>query len=297
MNAIRIWTVHGSFFLIVRSVVDGRGRLSALDPGSKGEEKSMLNIGVFIDGFRKPVLEGLELAAKLGCRSFQVYITKGPMLASAMDKSARAEFVSRYRDLGLTLSATCGDFGLHFGKPDLMKEKEPLLKDAILQTVDLQASIMTTHIGSIGEDPDGRVRETMVDNLKRLGDFAADHGVTLATETGLESGPSLRSLLEEAGSKGIGVNFDPANLVMNGFDHMKAANVLSPFIVHTHAKDGVRQGDHGKEVPLGEGDVNFPAYIALMKELGYKGAYTIEREVGDDPVGDIKRAIEYLRQF
>lgn len=257
----------------------------------------MLNIGVFIDGFRKPIAEGLKIAADLGCQSFQVYITKGPMLASSMDKRARAEFVSRYKDLGLTLSATCGDFGLHFGKPELMKEKEPLLRDAILQTVDLETTIMTTHIGAIGDDPDGRVRETIVDNLKRLGDFAADHGVTLATETGLESGPSLRSLLEEAGSKGIGVNFDPANLVMNGFDHMKAANVLFPFIVHTHAKDGVRRADQGREVPLGEGDVNFPAYIALMKELGYKGAYTIEREVGDDPVGDIRRAVEYLRRF
>ena len=201
----------------------------------------MLNVGVFVDSFDRPIDEGLQLAAEFGCGSFQVFVTRGDMLASRMNKQARSDFVKRYKDLGLRLSATCGDFGLNFGNAEAMTPKEPLLKEAILQSVDLETDIMTTHIGALGEDPDGRVRETMVRNLKRLGDFAADNGVILATETGLESGPVLRGLLEESNTKGIGVNFDPANLVMRGFDHLEAVRELFPFIVHTHAKDGVRE--------------------------------------------------------
>lgn len=257
----------------------------------------MLNVGVFIDGFRRPLDKGLKLAAEIGCDSFQVYITTDEMLSANMDEQARTEFVLRYQDLGLALSATCGDFGLNFGNEEVMMEKEPLLKEAIIQTADLKSSIMTTHIGVLGEDLDGNARETMVRNLKRLGDFAAGHGITLATETGLESGPRLRSIIEDADTKGLGVNFDPANLVMNGFDYLEAATVLSPYIVHTHAKDGIRRGEEAKELPLGEGQVDFPVYVRLLRELGYEGAYTIERETGEDPVGDIRKAVAFLKNL
>lgn len=256
-----------------------------------------LNIGIFVDGFRRPIAEGLRLAAEFKVRSFQVFITKGEMLAENMDKRARSAFVARYRDMGLELSATCGDFGLSFGDADFLKAKEPLLREAIVQTVDLGAAIMTTHIGALGDDPDGAKEETMVANIRRIAEYAADQGVTLATETGLESGERLRRILERADSKGVGVNFDPANLVMNGFDHLAAVRELFPLVVHTHAKDGVREGGVAREVPLGEGAVDFPIYVGLLTELGYKGAYTIEREGGEDRVGDIRKAVAFLKNL
>ena len=257
----------------------------------------MLNIGVFVNSFGKPLNEGLKLAKEFGCQSFQIYVTRGDMLASNMDKQARSDFVKQFQDQGLTLSATCGDFGLNFGNVEAFAEKEALLRSAILQTADFSVDIMTTHIGAVGDDLDGAARDTMVGNLKRLGDFATDHGVTLATETGLESGPSLRSILADSDTEGIGVNLDPGNLVMRRFDHMQAVRELAPYIVHTHAKDGIPDGGDGKprEVPLGDGNVDFPAYVALLKEVGFDGAYTIERECGDSPVEDIRKAVEFLK--
>jgi len=257
----------------------------------------MLNIGVFVDNLGIPVDKGLKIAAEIGCNSFQIYITGGEMLASNMNKEARADFVKKYQDAGLKLSATCGDFHLNFGDIEGMRQKEEILKDAILQTVDLGTNIMTTHIGTLGNDPEGKAKAAMVNNLKRLGDFAAEQGVKLATETGLESGPTLRSILEEADTPGLAVNFDPANLVMNGFDHLEAVRELIPFIVHTHAKDGTRVDEKANEVPLGEGGVNFPAYVGLLRELGYDGAYTIERERGDDPIEDVRKAVEFLKRL
>jgi sugar phosphate isomerase/epimerase len=236
------------------------------------------------------------MTAELGCSYFQVYVTHGGMLASNMDKAARADFAALYRDLGLTLSATCGDFGLNFGNSAMMAEKEPLLRDAVIQSGDLGARIMTTHIGVLEEGGDGKAREIMITQLKRLGDFSADHGITLATETGLEPGPRLRKMLEEAGTEGIGVNFDPANLVMNGYNHLEAVRELHPFIVHTHAKDGYRRADGScGEVPLGKGDVDFPSYVGLLRKLGYDGVYCIERESGEDRIGDIRRAAAFLK--
>ncbi len=255
-----------------------------------------LKVGIFVDSLRLPIDEGLKVAAEIGAQCFQVYLTSGEMLAANMPAPARADFAARYRDLGLELSATCGDFHLNFSDAELMAEKEPLLVAAIEQTVDLGASNMTTHSGAVGADPDGAKAATMAAALKRLGDIAANAGVTLATETGLESGRKLREIIEAADTKGIGVNFDPANLVMNAFDHFQAACDLKELIVHTHAKDGVRDPDGTRrEVPLGEGGVNFPAYTRLLGELGYDGACVVEREAGDDPVGDVTRAVAFLK--
>jgi len=254
-----------------------------------------LQIGIFVDSLRRPIDEGLQLAAEWKVDCFQVYVTSGEMLAANMPASARAAFVERYRGLGLELSATCGDFGLNFADAELMAAKAEALTAAIDQTVDLGASIMTTHIGAIGEDPDGSRARAMAASLKRFGDYAADRGVVLATETGLESGARLREIIETADTRGIGVNFDPANLLMRGFDHLQAVRDLGALIVHSHAKDGRRRDGRGEETPLGAGDVDFPAYVAAMRAAGYDGAYVIEREAGDDPVADVKQAVAFLK--
>jgi sugar phosphate isomerase/epimerase len=177
----------------------------------------------------------------------------------------------------------------------------PRLYAQVDLAVDLGAKIITTHIGVVPETPN-KVWEILRHALNRIGAYAEEHGVVLATETGPESGPVLRQLLETLDTNGVRVNFDPANLTMAGFDLDEALDALLPYIVHTHAKDGLRdpagwtQG-RWQEMPLGEGDVPWPHYIARLRAAGYHGAFTIEREVGDDPIGDIRKAIDFLRQF
>lgn len=255
-----------------------------------------LKVGVFVDGFRMPWQDGLKVAAGMKVDCFQIYLTAGDMLAANMGPLARRNFVQVYQGLGLKLSATCGDFGgMDFGDNEKLAQVEPKLKDAVIQTFELGAAIMTTHVGAVHDDPEKE--KVMVENLRRLGEFAFAHGVTLATETGPEPGSRLRSILDRAGTKGVAVNFDPANLVMRGYDHMQSARDLAPYIVHTHAKDGRRVNGTGQEVPLGEGNVKFPAYVRLLTELGYRGPYVIEREVGPDPVADIRRAVDFLRNL
>jgi len=253
-----------------------------------------LTVGIFVDSLRIPIIEGLKVAADIGAECFQVYLTREEMLASNMDADARKDFVKRYCDLGLTLSATCGDFRVSFADDEKMKQVEPLLQAAIDQTVDLGSSIITTHIGSVHDDPDKTA--VMVGWLKRIGDYAAQRGITLATETGMESGETLRNIIASTETKGIAVNMDPANLIMGGFDLHQSVCDLKGLIVHSHAKDGVRDADGTPhETPLGEGGVNFPAYTRLMDEIGFDGAYVIEREAGDDPIGDVTRAVEFLK--
>ena len=50
-------------------------------------------------------------------------------------------------------------------------------------------------------------------------------------------------------------------------------------------------------VPLGDGDVNMELYLRTLKDIGYTGPLTIEREIAHDPVrqkADIGAAVTLL---
>jgi sugar phosphate isomerase/epimerase len=80
-------------------------------------------------------------------------------------------------------------------------------------------------------------------------------------------------------------------------DPVQGVHVLKDYIVHTHAKDGIKTGEKSfLEVPLGKGGVDFDKYLAALNQVGYKGYLTIEREVGDSPADDIKMAVDFLKQ-
>jgi len=132
--------------------------------------------------------------------------------------------------------------------------------------------------------------------MKELSEYGEKLDVAIATETGPEDPALLREFLDAVGSPAIKANYDPANLAMNGFDPVKGVSDLGPYIVHTHAKDGVRHSDgRGGEVPLGEGDVDWDAYLDALQDMAFDGFLTIERETGDDALGDISHAVSFLR--
>jgi len=260
------------------------------------DDKGSLQIGVFADCFGLPLRDGIRKAAELGVESFQMFTTSGEVLPENMSAEQRAEFRRFYEGLGLKLSATCADFLVGFADPAQNEEMIPRLHMQVDLARDLGTNIITTHVGTVPDEPD-EVWETLRVALNRIGAYAEEKGIVLATETGPESGPVLRSLLETLDTPAVRVNLDPANLIMAGFDLDEALDALMPYIVHTHAKDGFCDPGKWREAPLGKGDVPWPHYVGRLKAAGYNGAFTIEREVGEDRIGDIRTAIEFLRRF
>ena len=100
----------------------------------------------------------------------------------------------------------------------------------------------------------------------------------------------------------IKVNFDPANMLLSGTgDPIEALDTLARYIVGVHCKDGKsskREGGKSKEYPLGEGDVGIERFIAKLKEIGYTGPLTIEREIsGEQQTSDIVKARDLLEKL
>jgi sugar phosphate isomerase/epimerase len=194
----------------------------------------------------------------------------------------------------------CGDVG-GFTDPPTVDERITRTKQMFELCVDLRTPILTTHIGVVPDDPAGRGYSDLLGAVREVAEYAANRGCCLAIETGPESPESLAEFLSRVDSGGARVNYDPANLVMNGFNPLDGLYTLRDYIVHTHAKDGVARAGvddaEVREVPVGEGDVDFPRYLHILRdELGYSGYLTIERECGSNPVADLAAAVAYLKR-
>ena len=271
-------------------------------------------IGVMLDSFRLPVRDAIEKARALGAEGVQIYATKGEMAPENLTPTDRRELLRRIQDAGMQVSALCGDLGMGFGD----KEKNPGLiersKRILDLACDLETDVVTTHIGVVPADVSHPRYAVMQEACRKLADIADSMDAHFAVETGPEPAKRLRAFLDSLGSRGVAVNFDPANLVMVvGDDPAEATETLAPYIVHTHAKDGRKLYDLDPEViyrvvesepvtspafielPLGEGDVAFEPYLKALADIGYRGFLTIEREVGDDPTRDIRAAVEFLK--
>ena len=254
----------------------------------------MMKIGVMPSSFRVPFKESILLARDLGAKGVQPYITRGDFspIMSKDERKAAAKFI---RENGLEISAVCADFGRYFDKEDNEPEIHRMIS-MIDMAVDLGTNVVTTHIGHVPNDENDPAYINTVRTIRTISHYAENVGVSFATETGPEMAVILKGILDKADAKAAKVNLDPANFVMcAGQDPVEAVYILKDYIVHTHAKDGIKTGPTSyQELPLGTGGVPFPEYLAGLKEIGFDGFLTIERECGEDPLKDIRTAYEYL---
>ncbi|MDO3412473.1 sugar phosphate isomerase/epimerase family protein [Saccharibacillus sp. CPCC 101409] len=257
-------------------------------------------IGVLLESFRTDYASALKHASQLGTQGIQVYATDGELSPERLTPAKLKEFLRLAGDSGQTISALCGDLGKGFTDPAV----NPVLIERSKRILDLAkemgTNIVTTHIGVVPENRSDDRYKIMQEACAELSEYANSLDAHFAIETGPETAERLKGFLDELPSNGVAVNYDPANLAMvTGDDPVQGVYTLRDYIVHTHAKDG-RKLDQGHtpyiELPLGSGDVDFPRYLNALREIGYTGFLTIEREVGEQPYRDIELAVQFLKR-
>jgi len=281
---------------------------------------SAFKIGVMVDSFRLSLEEGIKKSKEVGAAGIQIYATSGAMAPENLTPARRKEILDIIKSNGLVVSALCGDLGGHgFALPEDNVWKIEKSKRIMDLAKDLETNVVTTHIGVIPADKNHPRWKIMQDACNELGEYGDQVGAYFAIETGPEKAVVLKEFLDSLDAKGVRVNMDPANFVMvTGQDPVEAVYILKDYIVHTHAKDGImkqqtdperiynyfaeggiediRMSDYFVEVPLGEGQVDFDRYLRALKEVGFNGFLTIEREVGENPEADIRLAVEFLQR-
>lgn len=159
-----------------------------------------------------------------------------------------------------------------------------------------------THCGFIPENPNDPVYKETVLAMREVASYCKRNGQNFRYETGQETPITLVRAIQDVGVDNQGVNFDLANLILYGkANPVDAIELLGPYVQGIHAKDGMwptNPKELGQEVPIGKGKVDFPRIIARLKELNYRGAVTIEREIsGPQQAEDVREAKRYLEKL
>lgn len=262
-----------------------------------------MQVGVFLSSLAiADPFDALKKAKELGIQVIQI----GPMAEEYYTTEVATPFKASLAEHNIYASAVCAAYeGESYADMAAVEETVGLTNPVTLEArlahtkrcVDFGAEvgvgILTTHIGVMPEETACEAYERLVDTVREIADYCGLKRMSFAMETGQETAEAMLDFIETVNRDNLGVNFDPANMVLYGTGKpIEAVQTLSAHILHVHVKDGLyptEKGQLGTEVPLGEGKVGITQYIATLKAIGYDGPLVIEREAGDDRAGDISR--------
>jgi L-ribulose-5-phosphate 3-epimerase len=164
----------------------------------------------------------------------------------------------------------------------------------------LGLKLVTFHAGFLPHNESDPEFETLQHRIRLVADLFAAKSIDLAFETGQESADSLKHFLEKLGRVNVGVNFDPANMILyDKGDPIQALRTLSSWVKQCHIKDARRTktpGQWGEEVPVGTGEVNWQEFFGVLRQISFSGACCIEREAGDQRMIDIRTAKDLVER-
>ena len=240
----------------------------------------------------------LEVARDLGIKTIQLHT---PAKASRTPENAKA-FLEKLNNYGITTTvvflgfegetyetiaraAETVGFVPEATRASRLQEAREIADFAKLLGVDAIGS----HIGFVPHDPESSAYKGMVASIQEYCDYLAKNGQRLHLETGQEKAENLLAFLKDVGRDNIFINFDPANLILYGMgEPIESLKKVGKFVRSCHCKDalpttGTPGVDWGTEVPFGQGKVDAKLFLTTLKEIGYTGPLTIEREIPEEP--------------
>lgn len=159
------------------------------------------------------------------------------------------------------------------------------------------------HIGFVPEDHQLIAYENIVKVTRSLSHHCQGNGQLLCLETGQEPANVLATFIQDVNCQNLFINFDPANMILYGSgEPLPALKSLSSLVKSVHCKDAQwserPKEKWGMETPLGDGDVNIKLFLETLREIGYKGPLTIEREIeGEKQIKDFEKAVDLLTRL
>jgi sugar phosphate isomerase/epimerase len=256
----------------------------------------------------------LEVARDLGVHTIHLHT---PHAGSRTPQRAD-EFNKRLADLDIQITCVFAGFeGESYADIPTVKRTVGLMpretraaRTAELKAIadfarELQVNVVGIHLGFVPHDRSDPEYREMVDITRDVCDHCKHNGQALHLETGQEPVDVLIEFLDEVGRDNLFVNFDPANMILYGAgEPIPALEKLGARVHSIHCKDATwsdKPGETwGREVPLGEGDVDMAAFIRTLKKIGYEGPLTIEREIPEEPArqkAEIGGAIALLERL
>jgi sugar phosphate isomerase/epimerase len=258
----------------------------------------------------------LDVVKELGIPSIQLHAPH----AATRTQEAATEFLKKCADANITITCVFGGFdGESYADIPTTAKTVGLVPEetraARLQEMKeisdfarlLGCDTVGLHIGFVPEDTSSESYQNLLATTRELLDHVAGNNQNLHLETGQETADHLLQFIADVDRSNLYINFDPANMILYGTgEPIEALRKVGKYVRSVHCKDakwaaeGRRGQDWGCEVALGEGDVGMEAYLTTLKDLGYEGPLTIEREIPEEPAqqkADIGQAVSLLESL
>jgi sugar phosphate isomerase/epimerase len=257
-----------------------------------------LRIGVRLESLGLPLRRGLQEIERLGVTGVQVDAA-GDLSPRNLSQTGRREFRHLLRAHNLELTAL--GCPLRHGLETATGQEARIehVRQVLSLSFDLGPRRVIAAAGRISEDANEPRTRLLTEALLALGHHGDRSGTVLALESGLESGSVLRAFLDRLDTGGLGVNLDPANLLLAGFDPYESARALQGRVVHGHAQDARQAGPSraGRLVPLGHGDIEWMQFLSVLEEIDYRGWLVVEQEAGDNRLAGVAAGVQFLQRL
>jgi sugar phosphate isomerase/epimerase len=259
---------------------------------------SKIKLGVRGKSFGVPLRRALEEARQLRVTGIELDAA-GDLSPRSLSQTGRRELLHLLRGHGLSVTALNCPLRHGFDVAENLQPRLEHVKEVMSLSYDLGPRLVIVQAGRIPEQADDPRDGLMKEALLALGQHGDRVGATLALETGLEAGETLRAFLDRLDTGSLGVNFDPANLLMNGFTVYDAVKALAGRVRQVHAKDArpSTASRSAQEVPLGHGDIDWLLFLGTLEEIDYRGWLVVEREGGANPLHDVAAGVKFLRRL
>ncbi|EOP99711.1 sugar phosphate isomerase/epimerase [Bacillus cereus] len=259
-------------------------------------------LGMFLNTKYIEVNEGIKKAREWGLEYIQLYAMNPTFNLANISKiqwNTLKENLSFNEIQVPSLAISFGENGIIGTEAECVIESFKYITDKGLR---LGANIVTAHIGKIPDDENSEYYDKMLRVCNEIGDLAFRVGGFFAIETGSEKAIVLKRFLETANSKGLAVNFDPANLISDVNENpLEGLLLLKDYIVQTHIKDckEVKSNSSSKyiEVAAGNGEVDFDIFFKVLDKIGFDGYNMIERNDYFDELDGMKQSINFAKKY
>lgn len=252
----------------------------------------------------------LEVARELNIPTIQLHTPH----REGRTPEAADQFIDRLHDFGIRLTCVFGGFAgesyadiptvertVGLVPPETRSERLQEMKEIADFARLLGCDVIALHLGFVPHDRNDKLYVETIQVMRALCDHAGGLEQSVHLETGQETADSLLDFIHDVQRANLFINFDPANMILYGTGNpIEALKKLGSHVRSVHCKDGKWSDQPGKtwgqEVPLGQGDVGMEEYLTTLKEIGYRGPLTIEREIPQDPERQ-KAEVEHASQL
>lgn len=257
-----------------------------------------IKTGIALEALGLPLRRALQEASKLGVGGVEVDAV-GDLCPGRLSQTGRREFRHLLRSHDLELTALRCPLRRGLDEAQNQEGRIDLVKSVLSLSFDLGPRVVVVQAGKVPDNEDDPRTGLMKDALEALGTHGDRTGASLALDTGLDSGEALAKYLARFDSGSLAVNFDPANLLLNGFSPYESARALAGRIAHAHARDARKAGPSraAQEVPLGQGDIDWFFLAGALEEAEYQGWMTVQPDAAGNRRGEVAAGVGFLRRI